>query len=61
MTAEQFRDAVTFVPGIEHLAPLAEVIPSESDRKRFRYQNHPCNGFGTTIKRARTDKVIKAG
>jgi mono/diheme cytochrome c family protein len=35
MTAEEFRDAVTYLTGVGYSAPLAEVRPSESERKRF--------------------------
>jgi len=35
MTAEQFRDAVTFLTGVGYSSPLAEVMPSETERKRF--------------------------
>jgi hypothetical protein len=35
LTAEQFRDALTSLTGIGYSAPAAEVIPSESEQKKF--------------------------
>jgi membrane-bound inhibitor of C-type lysozyme len=41
MTAEEFRDAVTYLTGVGYSAPLAEVVPSESERKRFSLPKTP--------------------
>ena len=35
LTAEQFRDALTTLTGLGYSAPAAEVIPSESEQKKF--------------------------
>jgi hypothetical protein len=35
LTAEEFRDAVMLLTGVGYSSPLAEVAPSDSDRKRF--------------------------
>jgi hypothetical protein len=35
LSAEQFRDALTFVTGVGYSSPAAAVTPSESEQKRF--------------------------
>jgi mono/diheme cytochrome c family protein len=35
LSAEEFRDALTALTGLGYSAPVAEVVPSESERKKF--------------------------
>jgi len=35
LSAEQFRDALTLLTGIGYSSPVAEIVPSETEKKRF--------------------------
>jgi len=49
LSAEQFRDALTSLTGVGYGSPAAEIVPSESEQKKFPCL-FPSTGFGMTRK-----------